>query len=78
MLIYTDQFDGLCPKEHRKCYTRSWNQKKKVKLVPDIDFAYDLTVLVENVSKIKGFFQVLRAKGAKISLKINVKKTKLH
>ena len=76
MLIYTDQFDGLCPKEHRKCYTRSWNQKEKVKLVPDIDFADDVTALVENVSKMKVLFQVLR--GAKISLKINVKKTKLH
>ena len=61
-----------------KSYKRAWNQKEKVKLVPTIDYADDLTVLVENVSKMKDFFKVLRVKGKKIILKINIKKTKIH
>jgi hypothetical protein len=73
-----DQFDGLCPKEHHKDYKRAWNQVEKEKLVPNIDYGDDLTVLVENVSNMKDFFEVLRVKGPKISLNINVKKTKLH
>ena len=51
-----------------KSYKGAWNQKENVKLVPDIDFANDLTVLVENLSKMNDFFKFQRAKGAKIIL----------
>jgi hypothetical protein len=50
-----------------KIYKRAWNQKEKVKLVPNIDYANDLTVLVEKVSKMIDFRKVLRVKGAKIN-----------
>ena len=42
----------------------------------DLDYADDLSILDESVSKMNEFLEVLRVQGAKISLKINVKKTK--
>ena len=45
-----DCFDRFCPKEHCKDYRRAWNKIEKIKLVQDINYADDLTVLVEKVS----------------------------
>ena len=42
----------------------------------DLDYADDLSILDESVSKMNEFLEVLRVQGAKIGLKINVKKTK--
>ena len=42
----------------------------------DLDYADDLSILDESVSKMYEFLEVLRVQGAKIGLKINVKKTK--
>ena len=42
----------------------------------DLDYADDLSILDESVSKMNEFLEVLRIQGAKIGLKINVKKTK--
>ena len=41
----------------------------------DLDYADDLSILDESVSKMNEFLEVLRVQGAKIGLKINVKKT---
>ena len=41
-----------------------------------LDYADDLSILDESVSKMNEFLEVLRVQGAKIGLKINVKKTK--
>ena len=41
-----------------------------------LDYADDLGILDESVSKINEFLEVLRVHGATIGLKINVKKTK--
>ena len=42
----------------------------------DLDYADDLSILDESVSKMNEFFEVLRVHCARIGLKINVKKTK--
>jgi hypothetical protein len=42
----------------------------------DLDYADDLNILEESGSKMNKFLEVLRAQGTRISLKINVKKTK--
>ena len=42
----------------------------------DLDYADDLSILNESVSKINELSEVLRVQGAKIGSKINVKKTK--
>ena len=42
----------------------------------DLDYADDLRILDEKVSKMKEFLEVLRVKGTRTDLKINVKKTK--
>ena len=41
----------------------------------DLDYADDLSILDESVSKMNEFLEVLPVQGAKIGLKINVKKT---
>ena len=46
------------------------------KTLLDLDYADDLSILDESMSKIKEFLEVLRVLGARIGLKINVKKTK--
>ena len=46
------------------------------KTLLDFDYADDPNILDENVSKKNELLQVLRAQGARIGLKINVKKTK--
>ena len=46
------------------------------KTLLDLDYADDLSILDESVSKMNEFLEVLRDQGAKIGLKINVKKTK--
>ena len=46
------------------------------KTLLDLDFADDLSILDESVSKINEFLEVLRVQGARMGLKINVKKTK--
>ena len=42
----------------------------------DLDYADDLSILDDSVCKMNEFLEVLRVQGAKIGLKINVKKTK--
>ena len=42
----------------------------------DLDYAYDLSILDKNVSKINKFLEVLQVQSARIGFKINVKKTK--
>ena len=42
----------------------------------DLDYADDLSILDESVSKMNEFLEVLRVHGAKLGLKISVKKTK--
>jgi len=46
------------------------------KTLLDLDYADDLSILYESVSKMNEFLKVLRVHGARICLKINVKKTK--
>ena len=46
------------------------------KTLLDLDYADDLSILDESVSKMNEFLEVLRVQGAKIGLKIIVKKTK--
>ena len=41
-----------------------------------MDDANDLSILDENMSKMNELLEVLRVRGARIGLKINVKKTK--
>ena len=41
----------------------------------DLDYADDLSILDESLSKMNEFLEVFRVQGARISLKINVKKT---
>ena len=50
--------------------------KWRGKTLLDLDYADDLSILGESVSKMNGFLEVLLVQGAKIGLKINVKKTK--
>jgi len=40
----------------------------------DLDYADDLVILVESMSKIDKLLEVLRVQGARINLKMNVKK----
>jgi hypothetical protein len=49
-----------------------WGQKSLLEL----DYADDLSILDEGVSKMNKLLEVLRVQGARIGLKINVKKTK--
>ena len=42
----------------------------------DLDYADDLSILDESVSRMKEVLEILRVQGARIGLKINVKKTK--
>ena len=42
----------------------------------DLDYADDLSILDESVSKMNEVLEVLRVQGASIGLKINVRKTK--
>ena len=49
-----------------------WREKTLL----DLDYADDLSILDESVSKMNKFLEVLRVQGARIGLKINVKKTK--
>ena len=46
------------------------------RMLLDLDYADDLSILDESLSKMNEFLEVLRVQGAKIGLKINVKKTK--
>ena len=46
------------------------------KTLLDLDYADGLSILDESVSKMNEFLEVLRVQGARIGLKINVKKTK--
>jgi len=50
----------------------SWGSKTLV----DIDYAHDLRILDENVSKMNEVLEVLRVEDARKGLKVNVKKTK--
>jgi len=47
-----------------------------LKSLLDLDYADDLSILDESVSKMNEFLQVLIVQGAKIGLNTNVKKTK--
>ena len=46
------------------------------KTLLDLDYADDLSILDESVSKMNGLLKVLRVQGARIALDINFKKTK--
>ena len=46
------------------------------KTLPDLDCADGITILDESVSKMNGFLEVLLVQGARIGLKINIKKIK--
>ena len=50
--------------------------KRGGKTLLDLDYAEDLTILDESVSKMNGLLKVLRVQGARIGLDINFKKTK--
>ena len=50
--------------------------KWRGKTLLDSDYADDLNILGESVSKMNEFLEVLQVQGARIGLKINVKKTK--
>ena len=50
----------------------TWGRKTLL----DIHYADDLSILDESVSKMKELLEVLGVQGARIGLKINVKKTK--
>ena len=50
--------------------------KQGGKTLLDLYYADDLSILVESVSKMNEHLEFLRVKGARIGLKINVKKTK--
>ena len=52
-----DQFDGLRLKEHRKCTERSRNQMGRGNSHAHIDYADDLSILYESVSKTEGTFR---------------------
>ena len=70
-----DHFDGLGLKKHRKGNGRPRNQMGKITLL-DLDYADDLSILEESVSKMYELLEVLRVQGARRGLKIIVKKTK--
>ena len=46
------------------------------KIFLDFEYADDLSILDESISKINEFLEVLRVQFARIGLKINLKKTK--
>ena len=46
------------------------------KTLLDLDYADDLSVLYESVSKMNDFLEIIRVQGARIGLKINAKKSK--
>ena len=71
-----DHFDGLCLKEHRKGNWRPQNQMGRKKMLLHLHYADDLSILDESLSKMNEFLEVLQVEGARIGLKINVKKTK--
>ena len=50
--------------------------KLREKTILNLDYAHDLSILGESLSKMNEFLQVLRVQAARIGLKINVKKTK--
>ena len=50
--------------------------KKRYKSLLNLDYVNNLRILGDYVSKMNEFLEVLRVQGARISLKINVKKTK--
>ena len=52
-----DHFDGLCLKEHRKSNGRPRNQMGRKTLL-DLDYADDLSVLDESVSKMNELLEV--------------------
>ena len=56
----------------------NWRPRNQMggKTLPELDFAEDLSILDESVSNMNDILEVLRAQGARIGLKINVKKTK--
>ena len=52
------------------------SKDEKVKSLLELDYADDLSILDESVSKINELLEVLQVQGARIGLKINVKRTK--
>ena len=50
--------------------------KRRGKTLLDFDYVDDLSILDESVSKMNELLKILRVQGARIGLKINVKKTK--
>ena len=66
-----DHFDEFCLKKHRKGHGRPRNQMGW-KTLMDLNYADDLSILDEGVSKMNKLLDVLRVQGAKIGIKINV------
>ena len=56
--LYMGYFDGICLKEHKKGNGRTRNQMKKKKFL-DFDYADDLSILNESVSKMNELLEVL-------------------
>ena len=70
-----DHFDGLCVDGTGKAMGEH-RIKHGGKSFMDLDYADDLSILDESVSKMNELLEVLQIQGARIGLKINVKKTK--
>ena len=70
-----DHFGRLCIKEHTKGNGGPQNQMGGKTLL-NLDYADDLSILDEIMSKMNGLLQVLRVQGGRVGLKINVKKSK--
>ena len=70
-----NHFDGLCLKEHRKGNGRTKNQRGETN-ISGFDYADDLSILLESVSKMNELSEVLRVQGATTDSKTDFKKTK--
>ena len=66
--IYLDHFDGFCPRKHSTGNGRPHNQIGSKTLL-DLDYAEDLGILDENVSKMSDFSEVFKIQGLRIGLK---------
>ena len=60
--LYMDRFVGLCLKENRKGKGRIRNQMGR-KTFLDLDYADDLSILDESVSKMKEIIEVFASSG---------------
>ena len=73
--LYMYRFVGFCLKKHRKGDGRPLI-KWRGKTLQDLNYADDLSILDDSTRKMNELLDVLRVQGARIGLKVNVKKTK--